>query len=51
MERLQKVIAASGLTSRRKEEELIKQGKVKVNGKVERRNKYQIIVNSIEKCI
>ena len=34
MERLQKVIAASGLTSRRKAEELIKQGKVKVNGKV-----------------
>ena len=24
---------------------------IKVNGKVERRNKYQIIVNSIEKCI
>ena len=34
MERLQKVIAASGLTSRRKAEEMIKQGKVKVNGKV-----------------
>lgn len=34
MERLQKVIAASGLTSRRKAEELIKQGKVKVNGEV-----------------
>lgn len=34
MERLQKVIAASGITSRRKAEELIKQGKVKVNGKV-----------------
>ena len=34
MERLQKVIAASGLTSRRKAEELIEQGKVKVNGKV-----------------
>ena len=34
MERLQKVIAASGYTSRRKAEELIKQGKVKVNGKV-----------------
>lgn len=32
MERLQKVIAASGLTSRRKAEELIKDGKVKVNG-------------------
>lgn len=34
MERLQKIIAASGLTSRRKAEELIKQGKVKVNGKI-----------------
>jgi len=34
MERLQKVIAASGYTSRRKAEELIKQGKVQVNGKV-----------------
>ncbi len=33
MERLQKVIAASGLTSRRKAEDLIKAGKVKVNGK------------------
>ena len=34
MERLQKVIAASGIASRRKAEELIKDGKVKVNGKV-----------------
>ncbi len=34
MERLQKVIAASGLTSRRKAEELITAGKVKVNGVV-----------------
>ena len=33
MERLQKVIANSGYTSRRKAEELIKQGLVKVNGK------------------
>ncbi|MBQ1341401.1 MAG: rRNA pseudouridine synthase [Erysipelotrichaceae bacterium] len=32
MERLQKVIAASGLTSRRKAEELITAGRVKVNG-------------------
>ncbi len=33
MERLQKVIAQSGLTSRRKAEELITAGKVRVNGK------------------
>lgn len=32
MERLQKVIAASGVASRRRAEELIKAGKVKVNG-------------------
>ncbi len=36
MERLQKVIAASGITSRRKAEELIISGKVRVNGKVEK---------------
>lgn len=35
-ERLQKVIAASGYTSRRKAEELIEKGKVTVNGKVVR---------------
>ncbi len=34
MERLQKVIANSGVCSRRKAEELIKLGKVEVNGKV-----------------
>jgi 23S rRNA pseudouridine2605 synthase len=34
MERLQKVIARAGVASRRKAEELIKQGRVKVNGKV-----------------
>lgn len=34
MERLQKVIASSGVCSRRKAEELIKQGKVKVNNSV-----------------
>jgi 23S rRNA pseudouridine2605 synthase len=36
MERLQKYIANSGFTSRRKAEELISAGKVKVNGKVVR---------------
>src|SRR5574344_803630 len=35
MDRLQKVIAACGYTSRRKAEELIKEGRVLVNGKVE----------------
>lgn len=34
MERLQKIIANSGYTSRRKAEELIRNGKVKVNGNV-----------------
>ena len=34
MERIQKIIAESGLTSRRKAEELIRNGKVVLNGKV-----------------
>ncbi|AZU63196.1 23S rRNA pseudouridine(2605) synthase RluB [Neobacillus mesonae] len=34
MERLQKVIARAGIASRRKAEELIKEGRVKVNGKI-----------------
>ena len=34
MKRLQKIIAESGITSRRKAEELIKNGKVILNGKV-----------------
>ena len=34
MERLQKVIAQAGIASRRKAEELIKEGKVKVNGEI-----------------
>ena len=36
MERLQKVIARAGIASRRKAEELIQEGRVKVNGKVVR---------------
>ena len=36
MERLQKVIALAGVTSRRKAEELIINGKVRVNGLVVR---------------
>ena len=42
MERLQKVIAASGYTSRRKAEELIQAGKVKVNGKLVTEMGYQV---------
>ena len=34
MERLQKVIAAAGITSRRKAEQLIVEGRVCVNGEV-----------------
>ena len=34
MERIQKIIASSGYCSRRKAEELIIQGKVKLNGKI-----------------
>ena len=36
MERLQKVIAQAGIASRRKAEELIKDGKVKVNGEAKK---------------
>ena len=35
MERLQKYIASSGYTSRRKAEDLIREGRVSVNGQVE----------------
>lgn len=42
MERIQKVIANSGYCSRRKAEELIKLGKVKVNGKVLTEMGYQV---------
>ena len=34
MDRLQKIIAAAGIASRRKAEELIKAGRVKVNDQV-----------------
>ena len=34
LERLQKVLAHAGVASRRKAEEMILEGKVKVNGKV-----------------
>ena len=53
MERLQKRIANSGYCSRRKAEELIKKGKVKVNGSVvtelgfKVENKDQVMVDDI----
>ena len=37
MERIQKIIANSGYASRRKAEELIKQGRVTVNGEISAR--------------
>ncbi len=54
MERLQKVIASSGYTSRRKAEELIKDGKVTVNGKtvtemgLKVEDKDSIVINGME---
>ena len=45
MERLQKVIANSGYTSRRKAEELIKDGKVLVNGKLITELGYKVDAN------
>ena len=42
MERLQKVIAASGITSRRKAEELMLAGRVSVDGKVIRELGYKV---------
>lgn len=45
MERLQKVIANSGYTSRRKAEELILQGKVEVNGKIIKELGYKVEPN------
>lgn len=42
MERLQKVIAASGITSRRKAEVMISEGRVKVNGNIVREMGYKV---------
>ena len=47
MERLQKVIANAGVTSRRKAEELIRQGKVKVNGEVITELGYKVDNNDV----
>ena len=47
MERLQKVISNAGIASRRKAEELIKSGRVKVNGKVVTEMGIQVAKNSI----
>ena len=45
MERLQKVIALKGYCSRRKAEELIQKGKVKVNGELITEMGYKVNVN------
>ena len=45
MERIQKVIASSGYCSRRKAEELIEAGKVKVNGEIVKTMGYKASVN------
>ena len=42
MERLQKVMAAAGIASRRKCEELIVQGRVSVNGQLGRELGYKV---------
>lgn len=47
MERLQKVIASSGITSRRKAEDLIKAGEVMVNGEVVREIGVKVTGNDI----
>ena len=47
MERLQKVIASFGYTSRRKAEDLIKHGKVLVNGKVITELGTKVLANDI----
>ena len=54
MERLQKYLSECGVASRRKSEELILQGKVKVNGDVVRElgtkvsDKDEVCVNGVE---
>ena len=45
MERLQKIIAEAGYASRRKAEELISLGKVKVNGNIVREMGYKVDFN------
>ena len=47
MERLQKVIANSGVASRRKAEELISQGRVKVDGAVVREMGIKVGKNNV----
>lgn len=47
MERLSKVIATSGMASRRKAEEFIEKGLVKVNGKIIREQGFKVDVNDI----
>lgn len=42
MERIQKVIAASGIASRRKAEQMIEEGRVKVNGKILHEQGYKV---------
>ena len=44
MERLQKQISSLGYCSRRKAEELIVQGKVKVNGEVKPAREYRVCI-------
>lgn len=47
MERLSKVIASSGIASRRKAEELIEKGLVKVNGKIIKEQGVKVDINDI----
>ena len=47
MERLQKVIAQAGIASRRKAEQLIAEGKVKVNGETDTRRGRKLYAGDI----